>query len=569
MRRTLISLIAGSLILAGCQPESTDPAVVTEESSTSIAKPDNRPNILLVVVDDMGYSDISAFGSEISTPTIDQLVNEGIHLENFYVGPTCSPTRSMLLTGTDNHVAGLGTMQGDQTNDQIGQPGYEGYLNDDVAALPAILKDAGYHTYMAGKWHLGVTEETSPSARGFERAFSLLPGGAGAFANRLQVYGTEKAAYRDDGQLVETLPQDFYSSAFYSQRIIDNIESNRGDGQPFFAYLAYTSPHWPLQAPDESIARHKGKYDQGYQALRQTRLEKAKQLGLVPDDISPFPQLTDIPDWDSFSAEDKAYQARLMEIYAAMVDDVDRHLGRVIAYLKDTGQFDNTFILFTADNGPEGNSLEVLRDTVPDCCDNRYENLGKPDSYTWYGAAWAQAGNVPRQMYKSYTSDGGIKVPAFVHFPALAHNGQRIREVLDVKDVTPTLLDLAGVTHPAPQFHGREVAPMTGHSMLPMLKGETDRVHDEDQAFGMELFGRRSIRKGDWKAVYIPRHDRRTAPIPVVKLDQWQLYQLVNDPAEMNDLAEQEPEKLAELIAAFDEYVANNNVILSPDSEPY
>lgn len=564
MRRLL--LIA-ALLLSAC--DSEQPTTDTEQVVAGNVLATDRPNILLIVVDDMGYSDIGAFGSEIKTPTIDQLVNEGIHLQNFYSAPTCSPTRSMLLTGVDNHIAGLGTMYGDQTAEQKGKPGYEAYLNFDVAALPEMLRDAGYHTYMTGKWHLGLTEETSPSARGFERAFSLLQGGAGAFANRLQLRGPDRAAYREDRKPVEQLPEDFYSTRFYSDRMIEYIDSNRGDGRPFFAYLSYTSPHWPLQAPDESIARYKGVYDDGYAALRSTRLEKAKALGLAPDDAELFPQLKDIPDWDSLTPDEQAYQAKLMEIFAAMVDDVDRHLARVIAYLKETDQFDNTAIFFMADNGPEGNELSALRDSIPDCCNNSYENIGRPDSYVWYGAAWAQAGNVPRQMYKSYTSDGGISVPAFFRYDGFAHRGERMTELLEVKDITPTLLALAGVEPPAGTFRGRKVAAMTGRSMLPMLRGEADRVHSEDAVFGVELFGRRAIRQGDWKAVYIPAFAKRTDPIPVIKTDAWQLYNISSDPAEMHDLAAEQPEKLQTLIALFDEYVANNNVILSADAQPY
>lgn len=567
----LFVLLTGSLLTA-CEKtpkEAIHVTASTQNTDQAEAIQSDRPNILLIVVDDLGYSDIGAFGSEIKTPTIDQLVAEGVHLQNFYAAPTCSPTRSMLLTGVDNHVAGVGTMQNNQTSDQKGKPGYEGYLNFGVAALPEILQEAGYNTYMTGKWHLGATVETSPMARGFDRSFTLLPGGAGAFANRLQIYGEKLAQYREDADLVETLPEDFYSTAFYTDRMMEYIESGRSNGKPFFAYLAYTSPHWPLQAPDESIARYKGVYDDGYAALREKRLASAKALGLTPGDAELFPQLTDIPNWESLSAEEKAYQARLMEIFAAMVDDVDRHLGRLITYLKDTGQFDNTAIFFMADNGPEGNDLTVLRDTVPNCCDNSYENLGKPDSYMWYGAAWAQAGNVPRRMYKSFTAEGGIAVPAFFHYASVAHRGERIKELLSVRDITPTLLDLAEVDHPAPAFKGRDVAEMTGSSLLPMLKGEAERAHDEDAIFGTELFGRKAIRQGDWKAVYLPEHEPRTGGISGVIFDQWQLYNLAQDPAEMHDLAEQHPEKLAELVALFDTYTQENNVILSSEAKPY
>ena len=297
--------------MMGCSGEN--------EKQTAMSEGDKQPNILLIVVDDLGYTDLGAFGSEIATPNLDALANAGMMLTNYYVAPTCSPTRAMLLSGVDNHLAGMGTMHNEQSENQRNKPGYEGYLNFQVAALPNILKDNGYHTYMTGKWHLGYEEETSPTARGFERSYALLAGGAGHFSNMMSILGSNKAPYREDGMLVDSLPENFYSTKFYTNKMIEYIDSNHSDNKPFFGYLAYSAPHWPLQAPIESIEKQAGNYDAGYEVLYQQRMGKLKALSLIdqgmPDSLN-LPE--DIP-WNDLSDDEKKRSSKLMEIYAAMV----------------------------------------------------------------------------------------------------------------------------------------------------------------------------------------------------------------------------------------------------------
>ncbi len=245
--------------------------------------PAGRPNILLIVADDLGYSDIGPFGAEIATPTLDTLAREGLMLTNFHVLPTCSPTRSVLISGVDNHRAGMGTMEEIKTPGMVGHPGYVGYLNFEVAALPEVLRAAGYHTYMAGKWHLGSEEETSPYARGFEETFILVPGGGSHWSDRQPLSPPQKMIYRRNGKVVESLPDDFYSTKNYTDNLLEWIGKNHGDGRPFFAYLSYTAPHDPLHAPREYIEKYQGKYDEGWDALREKRLGKLKALGIVPE----------------------------------------------------------------------------------------------------------------------------------------------------------------------------------------------------------------------------------------------------------------------------------------------
>ncbi len=545
-------------------------AACSGPGSDSSTGADTRPNVLLIVVDDVAFNDLSLFGSEIKTPNIDTLAKEGVFLTNFHVAPNCSPTRAMLFSGTDSHNAGLGNMFEDLAPNQVGNPGYEGYLNFQVAALSELFLDAGYNTYMTGKWHLGLTEETSPTARGFEKSFALLPGGAGAFANMLPIVGPGTAPYREDGVEVGKLPDDFYTTRFYTERMIEYIDGDLDDGKPFFAYLAHTSPHWPLQAPQGSIAGYKGVYDDGYDALRDKRLQNLKERGLVTADVEPFPRLLDEKPWDELSAEEQRYQAKIMEIYAAMVDDVDVYVGRIIDYLKEIGEYENTVIFFMSDNGPEGHAMEKTFPEVAawadECCDNSYENIGNADSYVWLGPNWARAGNTPLRMFKGYTSQGGVRAPAFFHYPRVMQTAVMNDSVVTVKDVMPTLLELAGIEHPgAGMFQGREVQSMQGRSVVPILTGERATIREPGDFMGWELFGKQAIRQGDWKILYVPSIPSRDVRLPVLKPGQWQLYNLAEDPAEMNDLAGSNPAKLKEMLALWERYTTENNFIY-PDT---
>lgn len=520
-----------------------------------------KPNFLIIIADDLGYSDIGSFGGEISTPNLDELASEGIRLTSFQTAPTCSPTRSMLLSGTDNHQAGLGNMGELLQEDQKGKPGYEGYLNQRVASLAEVMQDAGYATYTTGKWHLGRTEETSPKARGFDRSFILVQGGASHFDDQFAIISQDpKAIYREDGKQVE-VPKGFFSSEFYTDRLIQYIEADRQENKPFFAVLSYTAPHWPLHAPDEWIDKYKGRYAEGYEALRQERLKRMQELGIVPAGIQPnLPMQGGLPSWDELTDEQRQREARSMEIYAAMVDNMDHHIGRLLDYLRKTGELDNTFILFMSDNGADGNSpidLPGNREWMARDFDNSLENMGRKGSYIDYGAQWAQVGSTPFPYFKGFTAEGGITVPAIVWHPSLkARAGQIDRNHFHVMDVMPTLLEMAGIQQPGKKFRGREVQPIQGRSMLAALRGEAV----PERAIGWELFGRRALRKGDWKMTWMS---------PPYGSGQWKLYNLANDPVEAYDLAEQEPAKLEEMLGEWESYVRRNNVLLGPVNIKY
>lgn len=521
-----------------------------------------RPNFLVIVADDLGFSDIGAFGGEIETPNLDRLALSGLRLTDFHSAPACSPTRAMLMTGTDPHIAGIGTMAELLTPQLADKPGYEGYLNQRVVALPELLGDAGYLTLMAGKWHLGMTLETSPHARGFKRSFALLPGAANHYASSPKAgtgFPRQDTLYTEDDHFVD-LPEDFYSSDGFTSKLISFLDERADREQPFFAYLAFSAPHWPLQAPDHLIEKYEGRYDQGPEVLRAERLKRLKEEGLCPDDVVPHPIVARNKPWEELSDEERARSARAMEVYAAMVERIDWNVGRLFDRLRETGELDNTVVLFMSDNGAEGSLIEAvpvfgpyLMEFIAANYDNRLENLGRPNSYIWYGPRWAQAATAPSRLHKMHATEGGIRVVSFLTWPGFERQGDISHAFITAMDVMPTVLELAGITHPAPKYRGRTVAPMRGRSLLPYLEARTDEVHADDEAMGWELLGGQGIRQGNWKGVFVPGPDGPA---------RWQLYDLSVDPGEVNDLSETHPEKKAELMALWDDYVEETGVIL-------
>ena len=494
------------IVLAACSGD--------RDVETSV---DERPNILLIVVDDMGYSDIGSFGSEIETPNLDELALNGVRLTNFNVAATCSPTRSMLLTGVDSHKAGLGNMLEELSPNQQGQPGYEGYLNDRVVTVATLLRDGGYRTMMTGKWHLGQTPETGPNARGFDRAFSLIPGGASHFADMRPAYAPSpdiKAKYSEDGKLLERLPDAFeYSSQFFVDRMIDYL-NDTPDDKPFFAFLSFTAPHWPLQAPAEAIEKYKGRYDDGYEALLGDRLQRAQQLSVVPDSAVVGPPPPKFRPWGELTDEEKKVEARAMEIYAAMIDEVDRHTGRLLDHLRSTGKMDNTVIVFMSDNGAEGHDLDEtwpadlfpdIRRTIDASHDFSYDAMGHSGSYVLYGPNWARAGSPAFSLYKAFPTEGGTRVAAFISYPGLQRPQTR-NDLVSVLDMTPTFLELAGVDAPTGTYKGRAVETIEGHSIVPLLDGRLAAGEGiaTDRVIASELFGKRFVQRGTWKLVHMP-----------------------------------------------------------------
>lgn len=535
-----------------------------------------RHNVLLIVVDDMGFSDIGSFGSEIRTPNLDALALEGVRLTDFHSASACSPTRVMLMTGVDHHLAGIGAMPETLAPGFDPPPGYEGYLNDQVVSVAELLRDAGYRTLISGKWHLGHSHDRSPHARGFDRSFALLHGSSDHFGGGPfdLIFGLSKssgdslvwndpAPYVEDGRAFTELPSDFYSSDYFATRLIEFLEEGKDDDRPFFAYLPFSAPHTPLQAPDADIARYHGRYDEGPDVLRERRLDRLKALGLVSKDTTIHPVVTDAPEWADLSDDERAYSARTMEVYAAMVDNIDQNVGRVVDYLKSVARFEDTLVIFLSDNGAEGAIYEAIpilgphsKKVIAEYGDNSLENLGRRKSATWYGPRWAQAATAPSRMVKGYTTEGGIRVPAFIRAPGGKRGGEISHIFSTVKDITPTLLDIAGTAHPGKTYRGKPVEEMSGRSLSDWLDGDADSVHPEGTATGWELFGRRAIRQGDWKAVYTQADGKL----------RWHLFDLGRDRGEVHDLSESHPEKLADLLKLWDIYTEENNVQPTPPS---
>lgn len=520
-----------------------------------------RPNILLIVADDLGFSDLGCFGGEIATPRLDALAMAGMRFTDFHSAPACSPTRAMLMTGTDPHIAGIGTMLEVAAPGFDGAPGYEGHLNNRVVTVTELLRDAGYHTLLSGKWHLGETPESIPAARGFDRSFALLPAGASHYAGEgFDRFSVVTTIYQEDGRPLDALPDDFYSSDHFADRLIGYL-AERPREKPFFAYLPFSAPHWPLQAPAESCAVYRGRYDAGPEVLREERLARLRAMGLCPPDVTPHP-FVDGQDWASLTPEQRAWSARTMEVYAGMVDRMDWNVGRVVDHLAASGDLDDTLILFLSDNGAEGAMVEampivgaMIEAQVAAHFDNGIDNLGRPTSCCWYGPRWAQAATAPSRLHKSFTTEGGIRVPFFASGPGIARGGIS-HAFATAMDVPLTMLEAAGLSFPQ-QYHGRPVAQPIGRSMLTHAAGEAKDVHPAGTATGWELFGRRAIRRDRWKAMWLRSPEG---------VGDWQLYDLDADPGEIDDLAAERPAILAELVAAWQLYVSRVGVVDGPVS---
>jgi len=557
---------------------------------------DDRPNILLIVVDDVGYSDIGVFGSEIRTPNIDALAADGRLLSSFYAGAVCAPSRAMLMSGADHHrvgvginpevVAGLIVQDYAPFGTEYGFNNlpreYGGFLVDEALSMPELFRDQGYRSMMSGKWHLAqeVVQPTPthpnplrprpasfPDARGFDQSLMLLDFGGSHFApipgkpNRY-----DQASYAENGRLfhADELPADYYSSVYFADKLLDYLKADNPEEKPFFAYLSFTAGHFPLHAPEEDIAAYAGHYDEGYQVVRERRVQRLKDLGLIAPNFSMYesPPVAD-PDlgektWDQLTADEKAYQARIMEIYAAMLTNMDRQVGRVIQHLKDTGQYDNTLILFFSDNGPDdGRGV----DEGPNL-DNSYENLGRPGSAAVYGSRWAEVGSTPFRMWKGRAgAEGSHSSPAIVKLPG-ASEGKPVLDIpMHIMDVLPTFLDAAGISIPADSYQGREIIGIEGVSLWAALQETNpDPVPRQYGLIGEALGQAAYVRDGQWKLSRQPSSsdspDAGFADIP------WALFDMKADRGETRDLAAGHPDIVDRLERMWDAYVERNKVLL-------
>ncbi len=516
-----------------------------------------RPNIVLLLADDWGFSDVGAFGGEIRTPHLDGLASQGMRFANFHVSASCSPTRSMLLTGVDNHLNGVGNMRETIPRSHVGKPGYLSVLDRNVVTVASLLRDGGYRTYVAGKWHVGKEAHNLPPARGFDR--SLVMGDSGSDnweTGKRYLDLTDKVYWFEDGHEA-VMPETFYSSQFYVDKTIAYLRADAGSAKPFFAYVAFQANHIPVQAPREFIEKYKGRYQAGWTALRQARRDKAAALGLIPKDVAMV-TMASTPDWAALSPADQAYQARRMEVYAAMAEAMDFHVGRLIAHLKASGQYDNTVFLFLSDNGAEA-SDPYATPLGAWWLDREYsravDRLGDPGAYSVIGPGWASAAASPLSTYKFYAGEGGIRVPLIVAGVPGTAPGAIHHSLAHVNDIAPTLLDLARLPRPGGSYQGSPVLAMTGSSLLPVLQGQAQRVHAADEAIGYELSGNQALFQGDLKLV------RNTAPVGDAR---WHLFDIRRDPGETRDLQAELPAQFKSMQAGYAAYAQANGVLDMP-----
>ncbi|NCF43649.1 MAG: sulfatase-like hydrolase/transferase [Proteobacteria bacterium] len=527
-------------------------AVTAQQSESQL-----RPNFLLVVADDLGWADIGAFGSAIRTPNIDKIAADGTIMSQFYAGPTCAPSRAMLLTGLSSHEAGVGTQNLQQAPNQKDSIVYQGQLHDGVVTLAEGLQSIGYQTMISGKWHIGRDTDQQPHRRGFQRSFVLREGGASHFADQLALNPAELPRYFEDGVPVDTLPADFYSTTFYTQKMIDFLDA-RDRSRPFFSYLAYTAPHDPLQVPDDWLHRYRGVFDNGPESVRARRIAALQARGLFPAEarastlVPPPPILPGTkPPWTERSEAMRRVDVRGVEIYAAMVELLDQNLGRVIAYLEAEGELDNTFVVFLSDNGVSAITPlfypQTSREWLHQERDMDPANAGRPGTHTYIDGEWASALNGPLRLFKGTTADGGTRVPFIVAGPTVAQ-GVINKQLGHVADITPTFYALAGLQ---PQMSAvyRDKPYPRGSTLEASWQGLKVR---RQQAIITELFGDWSVRDGDWKL---------SRMAPPFGDNTWQLFNMTVDPGETLNVAAENPLVVEQMQRAYVSFAKEVGVI--------
>ncbi|WP_033923178.1 sulfatase-like hydrolase/transferase [Sphingomonas sp. 37zxx] len=512
-----------------------------------------RPNIVILLADDWGFTDVGSFGSEIRTPNIDALAARGVRFSNFHVAGSCSPTRAMLQTGVRNHRAGLGNMPETIPPEHVGKPGYDTVLNDRVVTIAQLLRDQGYRTYFTGKWHLGKTPTKLPHARGYDRAFALADAGADNFEQKPIIGMYDKADWTEDGRPA-TLPPDYYSSTFIVNKAVSYIDSGHGSGRPFFASINFLANHIPVQAPDAYLQRYRDTYRAGWDALRSARRARAVALGIISGDAAMVRMETSARWQPSIEA------SAAMTAYAAMAEAADHEIGRLVAHLKATGAYDHTVFVFLSDNGPEPldpRTRLINRLFLSANYDFTPEHAGQRGTLTSIGPSWASAAAAPLRGYKFSAAEGGLRVPLVIAWPAnRAIRGGRIAHgFTDVTDIAPTLLALAGVPLPGPRYRGRMIEPMTGRSLVPLLEGKAATIHPDDQPIGYELSGNAALFKGRYKLV---------KNLPPTGDGGWHLYDIVADPGETRDLTAADPARARTMRADYAAFAARDGVLPMP-----
>ena len=446
--------------------------------------PAGRPNIVVLVADDWGFTDLGAFGGEINTPHLDALAKRGVRFSNFHVAASCSPTRSMLLTGVDNHRNGVGNLREAMPTDHLGKPGYQGSLAPNVVTVASRLQDSGYRTYIAGKWNVGSEPYNLPNRRGFDK--SIVQGDTGSDnwePNKQYLPHLPQVYWYEDGKTAN-MPAEFYSSEYFVDRTIGYIDADARKQQPFFAYVGFQANHVPVQAPKAYVDKYKGRYREGWTALREQRLARAIALGIVPKGTT-LTTMSTTGEWNALPEKERLHMERQMEVYAAMAEAMDFHVGRLVDHLKKTGQYDNTVFVFMSDNGPEGSDYHEAQPWLVFNYKQDTDTLGAKGTYGIPGPGWASASASPLYTYKFWSGEGGIRTPMFISGPGVGKGSAVQSALTHVTDITPTLLELAHVEAPGPSYQGAAVEPLVGHSLLGLLEGRVAAVRSPEWRDGV------------------------------------------------------------------------------------
>ncbi|MEM9773364.1 MAG: arylsulfatase [Chloroflexota bacterium] len=538
MKKVLSALILSTTLA------SAGPAVAQSNQQSE------APNIVLILVDDASFTDLGAFGGEAQTPNIDAIAEQGMIFSNFHASPLCAPSRAMLLTGLDNHLTGMATIPEIMPEEHLGQPGYTGNLQPGVTTVAERLDDAGYRTYMTGKWHLGHGEGDLPNSHGFDHSFVLDAFGGDHYTERPHSPIFESTQWYEDGEPT-SIPDDFYSSEDLVDKMIAYIDQEAGSNDPFFAYVGFLAVQRPIQVPPEFTEKYIDTYQDGWETLHHERWKRAQSLGLIPQNapLAEFPKT--LRAWDDLTAAEQTFAVKKMASYAGMLEAMDYHFGRLISHLKETGEYANTIFIIASDNGPEGgaNWDSGLYRTWASLTGYTYnfETMGERGSYNEIGPEWAIASASPTSLFKSYASEGGIRVPLIITGPGI-EAGAMTDAISFITDITPTMLDLAGVSY-KPQ-------EMTGRSLRPLLHGELAEIYGEDDVIGMEVSGNAALYKGNWK---ITRNQ------PPWGDAEWRLYNISADPGETYDLTLTHPDIYQDLVGEYDAYAAEVGVLDLPE----
>lgn len=516
--------------------------------------PVRRPNIVLVLADDVAFSDFGSYGGEARTPNIDALARAGVRFSSYHTSPLCSPSRAMLLTGVDNHRTGVATIPEVLPPEHRDKPGYSMRLEPGVVTIADRLRAAGYRTYMTGKWHLGHGQGDLPDSHGFDRSFVLDASGADNWEQRPYMPYYQTADWFEDGQPA-TLPESFYSSEFIVDRMIEYLDSDGRGGEPFFAYLAFQAVHIPVQAPREFTEHYSGVYEAGWDALQQKRATRLRAEGLLSASatLPSFHPL--LRDWNEVPEAERDLLVRSMAVHAGMIEAMDFHIGRLIAYLEKRGLAANTLFVVTSDNGPEPSDPLAVPAFAPWMAmqgyTRRLEDLGERRSFAYIGPEFASATATPGALFKFYASEGGVRVPLIVSGPSITPS-RHVSAFTHVTDITPTLLEYVGV----PLGDPAGGPPVSGRSLAPVLAGRAETLYPPDEAVGIEVSGNSALFRGDYKIL------RNRPPFGD---DAWHLYDFVRDPGETRDLSRERPELLDELVRAYEAYAKDVGVLDLPD----